>query len=133
MDAGVSFMERTRQSQLFHDKMIKQLAASLVTKKFRDVKADHPDFPDKPAPVILDNSTSFHIPDVTATGIQMVLFEVETHETIHDPHTREEWESFAAYANRNNAEFWIVVPKASIDDAQERLSKLGLNAKVMGF
>jgi hypothetical protein len=126
-------MERSHQSQLFHDKMIKQLADSLVAKKFRDVKADHPDFPDKPAPVIHENSASFHIPDVTAMGIQMVLFEVETNETIHDPHTREEWQSFAAYAHRNSAEFWIVVPKASVDDAQERLGRLGLNAKVMGF
>jgi hypothetical protein len=126
-------MERTIQSQMFHDKMIKQLADNLVSKKFRDVRADHPDYSDKPAPVILDNAASFHIPDVTAMGIQMVLFDVETHETIHDPHTKEEWESFAAYANRNSAEFWIVVPKASIDDAEERLALLGLNAKVMGF
>jgi hypothetical protein len=113
--------------------MIKQLADSLVSKKFRNVKADHPDFPDKPVPVILDNSDCFHIPDVTATGIQMVLFEVETHETINDPHTAEEWESFAAYAHRNKAEFWVVVPKASVDDARERLDKLRLNGKVMGF
>lgn len=126
-------MERTRQSQIFHDKMIMQLANSLVSKKFHDVRADHPDFPDKPVPVILDNSESFHIPDVTAMGIQMVLFEVETHETINDPHTAEEWESFSDYAHRSKAEFWVVVPKASVDDAQERLDKLKLNGKVMGF
>ncbi len=126
-------MERTHQAQIFHDKMIKQLADSLISKKFRDVKADHPDFPDKPAPVVQETSASFHIPDVTAMGIQMVLFEVETDDTINDAHTGEQWGLFAAYANLNRAEFWIVVPKASMDDARQRLENLGLNAKVMGI
>jgi hypothetical protein len=124
---------RSPTSQLFHDKMIKQLADSLVSKKFRDVKADHPDYLDKPAPIVVDSFSAFHIPDVTAMGIQMVLFEVETDDTIHDPHTREQWELFASYADSNRAEFWIVVPKASMDDARTRLADLGLNAKVMGF
>jgi hypothetical protein len=124
---------RSRHSQLFHDKMIKQLADSLVSKKFRDVKADHPDYPDKPAPIVMEPSSSFHIPDVTAMGIQMVLFEVETDDTIDDPHTLEQWQLFASYADLNRAEFWVVVPKASMDDAWVRLTNLGLNAKVMGF
>ncbi len=126
-------MERSPNSQAFHDKMIKLLADSLINKKFRDVRADHPDFRDKPAPIVLDASVKFHIPDVTAIGIQMVLFEVETDETINDPHTGEQWGSFASYASLNSAEFWIVVPKASMEDAEGRLAKLGLNAKVMGF
>lgn len=126
-------MERSRQSQQFHDKMIKHLADSLIGKKFRDVRADHPDFSDKPAPISLDSFPTFHIPDVTAMGLQLVLFEVETDDTIHDPHTSEQWDLFASYAHINRAEFWIVVPKASMDDAQTRLNNLGLQAKVMGF
>jgi hypothetical protein len=113
--------------------MIKQLADSLVSKKFRDVKADHPDYLDKPSPVVVESFSSFHIPDVTAVGIQMVLFEVETDDTIHHPHTLEQWRLFASYADLNQAEFWVVVPKACMDDARERLADLGLNAKVMGF
>jgi hypothetical protein len=124
---------RSHNSQLFHDKMIKQLADSLVSKKFRDVKADHPDFSDKPAPIVVDSISPLLVPDVTAMGIQMVLFEVETDDTINDPHTHEQWELFASYAERNLAEFWVVVPKACMDDAQARLAALGLNAKVMGF
>ena len=126
-------MERSHQSQAFHDKMIKQLAESLISKKFRDVKADHPDFPEKPAPIVLEPFASFHIPDVTAMGIQMVLFEVETDDTINDAHTQEQWKLFASYAHVNRAEFWVVVPKASMEDAQTRLATLGLHAKVMGF
>ena len=126
-------MARSSQSQSFHDKMIKQLADSLISKKFHNVKADHPDFPEKPSPIAMEAFPSFHIPDVTAMGIQMVLFEVETDDTINDPHTKEQWELFSSYATRNRAEFWVVVPKASMDDAEKRLSNLGLNAKVMGF
>ena len=126
-------MERSQQSQAFHDKMIKRLADSLIGKKFRDVRADHPDYSAKPLPIVMEQFTSFHIPDVTAVGIQNVLFEVETDETIDDAHTREQWGLFASYAERNGAEFWIVVPSASMDDARDRVASLGLNAKVMGF
>ena len=125
--------DRTYPSQLLHDRMIKQLADHLVTKKFRDVRADHPDFPEKPAPIRVNGFAFCRIPDVTAMGIQMVLFEVETNETINDPHTREQWELFSSYAHQNGAEFWVVVPKASMEDADRRLAELGLAAKVMGF
>ena len=126
-------MERSRQSQSFHDKMIKQLADSLISKKFRDVKADHPGFPEKPAPITLEAFASCYIPDVTATGIQMVIFEVETDETIADAHTGEQWKLFSSYAYLHGAEFWVVVPKASMEDAEQRLENLGLQGKVMGF
>lgn len=126
-------MERAGPSQAFHDKMIKLLADSLIGKKFRDVRADHPDFPEKPAPIAVNGSAFCRVPDVTALGIQMVLFEVETDETINDPHTREQWELFSSYAHQNGAEFWVVVPKASMEDADRRLVELGLAAKVMGF
>ena len=126
-------MERSPHSQSFHDKMIKQLADSLINKKFRDVRADHPDFPEKPAPITLEEFASCYIPDVTATGIQMVIFEVETDETIDDNHTSKQWELFSSYAHLNGAEFWVVVPKASMEDAEQRLANLGLQGKVMGF
>lgn len=125
--------DRPFQSRSFHDMMIKQLAERLIAKKFRDVKADHPDFSDKPAFIIMGESTPGHVPDVTATGIQMVLFEVETDETIHTPHARERWKLFASYADRHMAEFWIAVPKAIKDAARERVVELGVNAKVMGI
>lgn len=125
--------DRSYQSQSFHDRMIKQLAEHLVNKKFRDVKADLPDFPDKPVPIATGEATSGRVPDITAIGIQMVIFEVETEDTIHSPHAREQWELFASYADRNMADFWIVVPKANKDEARERVASLGLNAKVMGI
>jgi len=126
-------VERTELSQMYHDRMIKQLADSLVSKRFRDVRADHPDSPQRPAPVMPGAPNSWHIPDVTAMGIQMVLFEVETVETIDDPHTADEWKSFAQYAHDNGAEFWVVVPKASIENARDRMARLRLDGKVMGL
>jgi hypothetical protein len=113
--------------------MVKQLADQLVSKKFRNVKADHPDFSEKPALITQDRHPSGQIPDVTATGIQLVLFEVETDDTIHDPHTKDQWELFASHAERHSADFWIVVPKSRLGDARERVSTLGLKAKVMGI
>ena len=125
--------DRTHPAQSLHDRMIKQLAEHLISKKFRDVRADHPDFYDKPARIISRDGTSCLVPDVTATGIQMVLFEVETADTINDPHTREQWQLFSSYADLHMADFWVVVPKAKKDEAQERVSSLGVHAKVMGL
>ncbi len=125
--------DRTYPSQTLHDRMIKQLADHLVSKKFRDVRADHPDFCDKPALISGQDGTSGLVPDVTATGIQMVLFEVETDDSINDPHTKEQWELFSSYADLHMADFWIVVPKAKKDEARDRVSSLGLHAKVMGL
>ena len=63
----------------------------------------------------------------------MVLFEVETEDTIHDEHTEQQWEAFSAYADSHMADFWVVVPKAKKGDARERVYALGLKAKVMGI
>jgi hypothetical protein len=113
--------------------MIRQLAEHLIDRKFRDVRADLPDFPDKPARIAMRRFSSSQVPDVTANGIQMVLFEVETADTIHDPHTKEQWELFASYADRHMADFWVVVPKANKDEARQRLASLEVQAKVMGI
>ena len=125
--------DRSPQSQAIHDEMVKQLADRLISKNFRDVKADHPDFTEKPARISLDRYPSCQTPDVTATGIQPVLFEVETDDTIYDPHTKDQWELFASHAERHMADFWIVVPKARTGKARDRVSTLGLKAKVMGI
>lgn len=125
--------DRSPQSQTIHDEMVKKLANQLVSKKFRNVKADHPDFFERPARITQDRDPSGQTPDVTATGIQLVLFEVETDDTIHDPHTKDQWELFASHAERHMAEFWIVVPKSRTGDARDRVSTLGLKAKVMGI
>ncbi|HEX8961296.1 MAG TPA: hypothetical protein VF775_06960 [Geobacteraceae bacterium] len=124
---------RSPQSQSCHDTMIRQLAEHLASKKFRDVRADLPDFPDKPVRITTRSSSSGQIPDVTANGIQMVLFEVETDDSIHDPHTKKQWKLFASYADRHMADFWVVVPKAQRDEARKRVEMLGVNAKVMGI
>ena len=125
--------ERTPESQSCHDNLIKQLADSLISRKFRNVRADHPDFPEKPFRVTMELSTEGEIPDVTAIGIQQVLFEVETDDSINDPHIDGQWRLFATYADMNSAEFWVVVPKAKKSEAQERMMHLGLDAKVIGL
>ncbi|HTG82965.1 MAG TPA: hypothetical protein VL949_13555 [Geobacteraceae bacterium] len=124
---------RSCPSQSLHDSMIKQLAEHLIGKKFRDVRADHPDFRDKPARIPGQGDFAGLVPDVTATGIQMVLFEVETDDSLNDPHTNEQWKLFSSFADQHMADFWVVVPKAMKDEARERVSTLGVNAKVMGI
>ena len=125
--------ERTPESQSHHDALIKQLADSLISRKFRDVRADLPDSPNKPFRIPEEQSAHGNIPDVTAIGIQQVFFEVETDDSINDPHIVTQWRLFAAHAEKTSAEFWVVVPKAKKIEAQERMTQLGLTAKVMGL
>ena len=122
---------RPPQSQDIHDKIIKNLACHLMRKNFHDIRADHPDFNEKPSPITNRESNISQIPDVTAIGIQMVLFEVETDDSLNDPHTQVQWKMFSSYADQNMAEFWIVVPKGKKVEAWERVSRLEVNAKVM--
>jgi hypothetical protein len=124
---------RTPESQSCHNKLIMQLADSLISRKFRNVRADHPDFPEKPYRIPEEQSAEGDVPDVTAIGIQEVLFEVETDDSINDSHIDGQWRLFAAYAEKTSAEFWVVVPKAKKFEAQERMMHLGLEAKVIGL
>jgi hypothetical protein len=124
---------RSAESQAVHDSLVKKLAEMLVDKHFREVKADHSDFLDKPVRIFWDLKSAGISPDVTAVGIQDVLFEVETADSLHDSHVEDEWSLFAEYANNRHAEFWVVVPKACKPEAFSRMELLGLEPRVMGI
>jgi len=120
----------TRQSQLHHDRMVKAIADFLVERDFADVRADIAGFA-KPLEITTDKDGSARIPDVTGRGQFFVVFEVETSDSIDDAHTQEQWGSFAAWAKRNGAAFYIAVPEASKQRATERAAQLGVEAKIV--
>lgn len=126
-------VHRSEESQTAHDRLVQQLADLLVEKHFREVRADIAGFDEKPPRIFRDLACQGAAPDVTAVGIQNLLFEVETSDSLHDDHVEDEWRLFASYARHRSAEFWVVVPKDSKQAALSRMTQMGLEPRVMGI
>jgi hypothetical protein len=124
---------RSAKAQATHDKLVQQLADMLKEKHFRDVRADLAGHVDRPSRIFRSLACPGAAPDVTAVGIQNLLFEVETADSLLDGHIEEEWRLFASYARNRSAEFWVVVPKESKQLALSRMEQLGLEPRVMGI
>ena len=115
--------------QADHDRLVAEAAHVLTGKQFRNLKADIPGYP-VPEPITRTPTRPDQIPDVTAHGTRFTIFEVETADSIDDPHTTDQWTLFATYADRQGADFLVVVPKGSARAAGGRLAELKIHAKV---
>ena len=121
-----------RKSQSDHDKMVLYAANVLVQKGFRNVKADLGGWT-QPTKIVWKTTSEGHIPDVTGDGNPDVLVEVETDDSIFDAHTEDQWNLFYNNAKQYSKEFWVLVPNRSENDAQTRLTQLGITAKIWGI
>lgn len=115
-----------RRWQEEHDLMIKKFAVELEGEGARNVKADINGY-EKPDKITWPRRQDGHIPDITADGI---LVEVETADSIDDPHTEDQWTLFARHAQNTNQKFIIVVPITKEPLAWRRLRQLKVNAEV---
>jgi len=118
-----------RRSQSDHDNMVESGANILKKKGYRNVKADITKW-DKPTKITWKRTGKGHVPDITGEGTTNIIVEVETSDSIDDTHTEDQWELFSKYAEENNMDFFVRVPKTNEKDAEDRLSELGLNGKV---
>lgn len=123
-------MPQNRQNQ--HEMLVRKLAEFLVSRRFSDIRTIHPESDRRPA-AIGGTAGIVEMPDATAMGLRFVLFEVETEESVTDLATRKRWRHFSDYAERNDAEFWVVVPKSGKEIAWKAIDESGINAKVMGM
>ena len=122
-----------RRSQGEHDSMIEFLADALYARNLTDVRADIPGYK-KPSLITRPGSETGSIPDATAyEGAQLLIYEVETADSISDPHTEDQWKLFAEYAASNNAIFYVAVPPMDTGAARKRLQELSLNVKVVSI
>jgi len=118
-----------RLSETEHDKMIESVVDYLVLKGFRNIKADLSRYT-QPTKITWSATGKGHIPDLTAQNGKLLIFEVETSDSISHTHTADQWKLFATYANQHGADFWVVVPDGSDSVARSRLNQLGIQAKV---
>ena len=109
--------------------MIKDAVGYLVMKGYRNIKADLSGYT-QPTKITWSATGKGHIPDVTAQNGNLLIFEVETADSISHTHTADQWKLFAAYADQHGAEFCVVVPNGFDSNARSRLNQLGIQAKV---
>jgi hypothetical protein len=119
-----------RQSQFEHDYLLEMLAEGLYGQKLTDVKADLDGF-HRPSKITLPGMGEGAVPDATAFGTQLQIYEVETADSINDKHTEVQWRLFAKYAQGNNAIFHVVVPPMCMGEVRRRLKELSIEAKVV--
>jgi len=126
-----------RRSQSEHDITVEMLANALYARnhnpKMEDVaeiKADIAGF-HRPVEISMPGFDEAYVPDATALGSKLLIFEVETPDSINDEHTEKQWGLFAAYAEENDAEFSVVVPPMAVLDARKRLNQLSIKATVL--
>jgi len=103
---------RNPESQLHHDHMIRQLVDNLIGKGYQEIRAAVlPEFTDmRPLRLYSDEAEMYFSPDVTALhNDNLMLFEVETGDSIFAPSTQVELRTFASYAAENQASFYLVM------------------------
>lgn len=117
---------RTAKTQSQHDQIVQTVVSHLAQNGYRNIRAA---LPGLSQPALLKGTKRDHIPDVTADG---VIVEVETGDTIDDPHTASQWSLFSDYAVTHRQSFWVVVPNDAMAAAESRLQALGLIGQVYG-
>jgi len=103
---------RSPENQAAHDAMIRRLVDNLIGKGYREVRAVMlPEFAElRPVKIYSDEAEMFFCPDVTAEhNGHMMIFEVETVDSILAPSTHAELRAFAAYAANHQAAFYLVM------------------------
>jgi len=126
-----------RKSETEHDHIVELLANGLYAhnrnpkmEDLSDIRADIDGFR-RPDRLTLEGEEEGDVPDATAVGAQLMIYEVETPDSINHEHTEKQWEFFARYAELNNAVFHVVCPPMAMGDARRRLKELSINAKVI--
>ncbi len=116
-----------RKSQTEHDSLVDYVARELNKRGYEQVKADLPDY-EVPKKIIWQSTGEGFEPDVTGVKMGFRIFEIETDDSIEDEHTLQQWKLFASYAKVNDAFFYVVFRKGSLEKVQNRLKELGITA-----
>ncbi len=114
-----------RKAQPKHDRMIRLVADRVLNEGHSHIKADIGGF-EKPEVIYQQNTEIGYKPDVTSTKYTLYIFEVETEDSIDDPHTEDQWKSFYIEAQRRSGFFIVVVPPGSEQQARARAEGLGI-------
>ena len=126
-----------RKSEFEHSAILEMLGNSLYAKDrnpdmeaLTDIKVDLDGF-HKPSEIAGPGSEASDVPDATARGEKLYIYEVETADSIKDEHTEHQWTLFSNYAKENDGIFYVAVPPLNVWDARMRLKELSLEGTVI--
>ena len=114
-----------RQSQPSHDRMIRSIVDQVSGEGHSHIKADISGY-EKPEVIYQENTETGYRPDVTSTKYTKYVFEVETEDSINDPHTADQWRAFSYDAQMHSGAFIVVVPEGYAQIARARADQLGI-------
>ncbi len=101
-------MSRTYHTQSLHDDMVSKVAGHFVSLGHRNIQADHISHPNgRPS------QYGSYIPDVTALHANTskpIICEVETDDSIGDPHTYSQLRAFRQMANDLGGMLHVALP-----------------------
>ena len=106
-----------RKDKSKHDYILKSFSGILRTKKYKNIKADIEGF-ERPHKLYWENSEIGYTLDITAiydkiySSTEVYVFEVETEDSIDDPHTKDKCQIFATYGKEFQRRFIVIVPKS---------------------
>ena len=118
---------RSPENQLAHDRMILELVNNLIGKGYQEIRAAMlPEFTDlRPEKVYSEEAEMFFTPDVTALhNGRLMIFEVETVDSILTPSTQAELRTLATYASENQGTFYLVMSEDDRDLATATLNEI---------
>ena len=126
-----------RISELEHCAIMEMLGNALYAQDrnekledLTDIKVDT-DGLHRPSEITMPGFEEGDVPDATAMGKQLYVYEVETPDSIKDEHTEQQWTLFASYAAEKGGKFIVAVPPMSVNDAKDRLKELSLEGTVI--
>ncbi|PLY09958.1 MAG: hypothetical protein C0624_02585 [Desulfuromonas sp.] len=115
------------ENQTTHDEMLLKLVNNLIGKGYQEIRATTlPEFADlRPAKIYSSESARSFIPDVTAFhNGNLMLFEIETVNSVLAPLTHAKLRAFATYASEHQAAFYLVMSDQDRALAQATMAEI---------
>jgi hypothetical protein len=115
-----------------HEEMVRYMAMLVSKAGYGDVKANLPESERKPERIRAHEKSESFQPDISGVKDgRLHILEIETHSTIRSPDTLKRLKAFAVFADRNKADFTIVVPDTCRKIAHSQLEAAGIFARIL--
>ena len=113
-----------------YDQLFLALVDHLFNNDFDDIRADKNGY-NKPRPIFWKKNNEGQIPNVTATfNNKLLIFEIETSDSIECKESSERWKLFSNYAIVRNFIFTLVTSQACQTQAKKRCKRLNVHEDI---
>lgn len=108
-----------------HSRLVSRIVVLLSEKGYQNIKSVLPDG-DPPEKIVWQSSGNGYLPDVSVRAEEFRFFSAETVDSIQDEDTTDKLKLFSAYAETNDALFYVAFPKGDAASVRARIDELGV-------